>query len=223
MKTEELTIPEAIRRLFGGDVAQESPLLKNKAMSLVRNGLIAVRKESKVHRKAIFLQAGEEITLHNALVLNALFPDPKDVKRIFEDHQYRSQCAITIKRVFTDRGSLLGQAIQSKSSGKMASFLADTERDLRRELLPNPFRVLPQVALGENTTLLHALLAQATSLEPADSFLLAYLKGDWDKAQELSSQLSSTSPELHALKAEIDRKLYEAHEFSELLTYFRKK
>lgn len=221
--TEGLSIPDAIRKLFGIDVAKESPLLRNKAMSFVRNKLIAVRKERKVDRKALYLEAGQGNTLHNALVLNAVFPNPKDVKRIFEDYQYRSECAKVVKRLLTDRGSVLGQALQSKSSEQMDSFLSDTERDLRQELMPNPFQVLPQVALGDNTTLLHALLAQAASLEPADSFLLAYLNGDWEAAQGLSAQLSSASSELLAIKTEIDRKLNEAHEFSELLSFFRKK
>lgn len=221
--TEGLSIPDAIRKLFAIDVAKESPLLKNKAMSFVRNELIKVRTERKVDRKAVYLEAGQGNTLHNALVLNAVFPNPKDVKRIFKDDQYRSECATVVKRLLTDRGSVVGQALQSKSSEQMASFLADTERDLRQELMPNPFQVLPQVALGDNTTLLHALLAQAASLEPADSFLLAYLNGDWKAAQELSSQLASASTELLAIKTEIDRKLNEAHEFSELLSFFRKK
>ncbi|AXS81902.1 hypothetical protein D0851_01900 [Marinobacter sp. Arc7-DN-1] len=221
--TEGLSIPEAIRKLFGIDVAKESPLLKNKAMSFVRNKLIAVRTELKVDRKSVYLEADQSNALHNALILNAVFPNPKDVKRIFEDQQYRSQCATVVRRVLTDRGSVLGQALQSQSSEQMASFLANNERDLRRELMPNPFHVLPQVALGDNTTLLHALLAQAASLEPSDSFLLAYLNGDWETAQELSSQISSGSPELFALKTEIDRKLREAHEFSDLLDLFRNK
>lgn len=223
VNTEGLSIPDAIRKLFGVDVAKESPLLKNKAMSFVRNELIAVRKERKVDRKAVYLEANQGNTLHNALVLNAVFPNPKDVKRIFEDGQYRKECATVVRRLLTDRASVLGQALQSGSSEKMASFLADTERDLRRELMPNPFQVLPQVTLGENTTLLHALLAQAASLDPADSFLLAYMNGDWEAAQELSSRISSVSPELLAIKTEIDRKLNEAHEFSELLNVFRKK
>ena len=223
MDTEGLSIPEAIRRLFGVDVAKESPLLKNKAMSFVRNKLIAVRKEPKVDRKAVYLKAGQGHALHNALILNAVFPNPKDVKRIFEDERYRADCAAVVRRLLTDRGSVLGEALQSGSSDKMASFLADTERDLRQEWMPNPFQVLPQVALGDNTTLLHALLAQAASLEPADSFLLAYLNGDWEAAQKLSSQISSGTPELLAIKTEIDRKLNEAHEFSELLNFFRKK
>ena len=79
------------------------------------------------------------------------------------------------------------------------------------------------ISVGENTTLLHALLVQAASLEPTDSFLLAYLKGDWNAAQKLSSQLSSGSAELLTLKSEVDRKLAEAHEFSELLSSFRKR
>lgn len=223
VNTEGLSIPDAIRKLFGVDVAKESPLLKNKAMSFVRNELIAVRKERKVDRKAVYLAAGQENILHNALVLNAVFPNPKDVKRVFDDDQYRTECAAVVKRLLTDRASVLGQTLQSDSSEKMASFLADTERDLRQELMPNPFQVLPQVALGENTTLLHALLAQAASLDPADSFLLAYMNGDWEAAQELSSRISSVSPELLAIKTEIDRKLNEAYEFNDLLNFFRKK
>jgi len=218
---EGLSIPDAIRRLFGVDVAKESPFLKNKAMSFVRNKLIAVRKELKVDRKAVYLDAGQGIPLHNALILNAVFPNPKDVKKIFEDDQYRSKCAVTVRHILTDRDSVLGQTLQSKSAELLVSFLADTDRDLRQELIPNPFRVLPQVTLGENTTLLHALLAQAASLEPADSFLLAYLNGDWERAQKLSHEISSASPELRALKTEIDRKLKEAHEFSDLLNLFR--
>ncbi|MBU2874301.1 hypothetical protein [Marinobacter salexigens] len=221
--TEGLTVPEAIRKLFGVDVAKESHLLKDKATSFVRNGLIAVRKEQKVHRPAVYLESGQGVTLHNALVLNAVFPNPKDVKRIFEDDQYRNECANVVKSLLTNRESVVGQALQSGASDQMVALLADTERNLREEPIPNPFKVLPQVALGENTTLLHVLLVQAASLEPTDSFLLAYLNGDWDAAQELSSQLSSGSAELLALKTEVDRKLTEAREFSELLSFFRKR
>lgn len=223
VNTDGLTIPEAIRKLFGIDVAKESPLLKNKAMSFVRNKLIAVRKERKVQREAIYLEAGQGVALHNALVLNAVFSDPKDVKNIFEDHHYRSRCSETVRQVLGSRESLLGQAFQSSSAERLASFLADSGRDLRQEPVPNPFPVLPQVALSENTTLLHTLLAQAASLEPADSFLLAYLNGDWETAQRLSNEITPGSPELLALKSEIDRKFAEAHEFSDLLSFFRKK
>lgn len=221
--TEGLTIPQAIRQIFGVDVAKESPLLKNKANSFVRNGLITVRTENKVHRKAVYLCADQRVPLHNALILNAIFSDPKDVKKIFEDNACRVECAKTVRMFLSNRQSILGQAFESKLATELADCLENAEIDLRKELLPNPFSVLPQAALGNNTTLLHALLAQAAALEPADSFLLAYLNGDWDKAQKLSSDIDSDSSAILLLKSEIDRKIQEAKEFSELLGLFRKK
>lgn len=108
MGNRGLTIPEAIHKLFGINVAKESPLLKNKANSLVRNGLIEVERESKVQRSGVTLRAGQEIALHNALLLNAIFPDPKDVKRIFLDAQFRRECAELVVNVLKNRNSLLG-------------------------------------------------------------------------------------------------------------------
>ena len=66
MVSSKLTIPEAIRKLFDIDVAKDSPLLKNKANSLVRNGLIKVETEKIVQRKAVYLADGQLTVLHNA-------------------------------------------------------------------------------------------------------------------------------------------------------------
>lgn len=217
------TLPEAIVKLFGVHVAKESPLLKNKANSFIRNGLVAVEREARVQRDSVHLMPGQEVVLGNALVLNAIFPSTNNTKKIFEDSEYRLQCADTVRSLLKDRNSLLGQAFQSRAAEELIDFLYDLRRDLNTEPLPNPFSVLPQVALGNNSDLLHILLSQATALDPGDSFLLAYIKGDWERAQKLSSQISSGTPELLTLKAEIDRKIAEAHEFDDLLSFFRKK
>lgn len=223
MATKGLTVPEAIYRLFGINVAKESPYLKNKANSFIRNGLIAVEREQKVQRDGVYLKPGQEVTLGNALVLNAIFPSTSNTKEIFENSAYRLQCADTVRSLLKDRNSLLGQAFQSQAVEELIDFLSDPRRDLKSESLPNPFSVLPQVALGTNSDLLQVLLSQATALDPGDSFLLAYIEGDWDRAKNLSSQISSGTPELLALKAEVDRKLAEAHEFDDLLNFFRRK
>lgn len=217
------TIPEAIYKLFGVHVATESPFLKNKANSFVRNELVAVDRDPKVQRHGIYLKPGQESVLHNALILNAIFPNTSHTKKIFKNREYRLQCANTIKEILQNRNSLLGQAFQSNSVDELVTFLSDPRRDLYAELLPNPFSVLPQVALGNNSDLLYTLLSQATALDPGDSFLLAYIGGDWERAQSLSSQITSGTPELLALKAEVDRKLSEAREFDDLLNFFRKK
>lgn len=215
-----LTIPEAIRRLFDIDVAKESPLLKNKAMSLVRNGLIKVKKVPIVDRSATYLAEGQMTVLHNALLLNAVFHDPKDVKRIFENREYRTQCAETIRLLFTDQSSLLGVALRTPYALKLAEALAGN-LDLTIERLPNPFAVLPQVPLGRNLNLLQALLAQASSLAPADSMLLAYLRGDIAAAAEMAESLITEDTSVSALRKHILDKFNEASEFDELLEQFK--
>ena len=84
MIAKGLTIPEAIYKLFGVQVATESPFLKNKANSFVRNELITVDRDPKVQRDGIYLKPGQESVLHNALILNAIFPNTANTKKIFE-------------------------------------------------------------------------------------------------------------------------------------------
>lgn len=220
MSVERLTIPDAIRKLFGIDVAKESPLLKNKANSLVRNGLIKTETELIVHRKSVYLAKGQEIVLFNALLLNAVFPDPKDVKKVFFDTDYRQKAAITAKSVLLENKSLMGVAISHPDTRELISCL-EGAFDLFNEKLPNPFQMLPQVALGGEASLLHALLAQAASLSPADGLFFCFLKGDIAEANRLAQKIEADTPELNALKNTIESKYREAQEFDFLLDQFR--
>lgn len=221
MSAERLTVPDAIRKLFGIDVAKESPLLKNKANSLVRNGLIKTDTELIIHRKAVYLAAGQETVLFNALVLNAIFPDPKEVKKIFLNDKFRQQAAMTVKAVLTDTHSVVGVGLSHPNAYELIRCL-EGSFDLFKQRLPNPFNVLPQVALGEETGLLQALLAQAAALSPADGLLLSFLKGDIAEANRLAGRLDTENPELIALKNSVEAKFREAQEFDDLLDQFRK-
>lgn len=220
MSVDRLTIPDAIRKLFGIDVAKESPLLKTKANSLVRNGLIQIETELIVHRKAVYLIEGQETVLFNALVLNAFFPDPKDVKKVFDDDNYRRQAAAIVKSVLLDTQSVIGVAVSNPKSLELISCL-EGYFDLFCGRLPNPFQVLPQVALGDNTSLLHALLAQSASLSPADGLLMNYLNGDIVEANRLAQLIEPDTQELTALKNSVESKFREAQEFDSLLDQFR--
>lgn len=218
-----LTIPEAIDELFKINVSRESPLLKDKANSLVRNKLIKVERQEKVQRGSVYLAEGQLVVLHNALLLNAVFTDPKQVKKIFEDTAYRKECAAVLKSVFSSQNSLFGISISSKKSFELIHSLEceNSQNILYKEKLPNPFQQLPQVAMGSNTSLLCALLAQSSILAPADSLLLCFLKGEWQEASVFASQLSSDTPGLTMLQELINQKLKEAQEFDELLDFFR--
>jgi hypothetical protein len=215
-----LTISEAIRQLFGIDVASQSQLLKTKAESLVRNELIKIETEQKVQRRAKYLAPGQMTVLFNALLLNAVFHDPKDVKRIFEDKAYRQECAKAVRAMFGESNSLMGIAISNGKASEFTEALAGSF-DLYQQKLPNPFAVLPQLALGKNLSLLHALLAQSAAMAPADNLLLAYLQGDLDKAAQVASMMRSDNDAVNQLKRHVEKELRDAVEFDDLLGQFR--
>lgn len=214
-----LTIPDAIRRMFNVDVAKDSPLLKNKAMSMVRNGLIKTEEDLVVHRKTIYLAEGQEVVLFNALVLNAIFPDPKVVKAIFTDRTKRDSAILTLRDVLLSRTSLCGIALSNTEAIKLVLML-EGSTDLYKSRLPNPFQVLPQVALGENTNLMQALLVQASTLEPVDSILMAFFNGDIEMAYDLVNQIKHTGA-MSILAEVITAKYKESVKFDELLDFLR--
>ncbi|TMO79962.1 hypothetical protein CWC16_10195 [Pseudoalteromonas sp. S3776] len=216
-----MTVPDAIRFLFGIDVAKESTYLKDKANSLVRNKLIKVETELKVQRSTKRLADGQLDVLFNALLLNAIFHDPKDVKKIFEDKGFRYHCAVIVSQLFGESNSLLGIALSKTTAAEFANALA-SDCDLRKKRLPNPFAVMPQLALGKNLSLLHALLAQSALTSSTDNLLLAYLNNDIDKALALSRQLDTNNHSVKQLVEHITSRHKEAEEFDDLLGYFQK-
>lgn len=224
MTDSGLTVPDAIRKLFDIDVATQSVFLKNKAMSMVRNGLIKIAAKPKLddHRFPVYLADGQQlVVLFNALLLNAVFHDPKDVKKIFEDTSYRQNCAKVVSAMLGNRNSLMGITLNNPDALAFTKVLA-SDIDLYAHKLPNPFAVLPQLALGKNQNLLHALLVQSAALEPADNVLLAYIEGDLEKAARLAALMDSENDAINQIKRHLDKKLSEAIEFDELLDQFKK-
>ncbi|KPH96229.1 hypothetical protein AMS58_01295 [Pseudoalteromonas porphyrae] len=216
-----LTIPDAIRHLFEIDVAKESPYLKDKANSLVRNKLIKVNTEKVVQRSKQYLAEGQLDVLFNALLLNAIFTDPKDVKKIFEDRRFRAESVKTIKLLFAENNSLMGVALSNQKAVQFIDDLA-SEMDLYSVRLPNPFSTLPQLALGKNLSLLNALLTQSSLINPTDNLLLTYLNNDMNSALALSNQLKTNNSGVKQLIEHIHAQQKEAEEFDDLLDYFQK-
>jgi len=212
------SIPDTIRDLFQIDLASENKFLKDKANSFRRNKLLKVIEEERVQRKSVYLAPGQDIVLFNALLLNAVFPDPKYVKDIFEKPETRADATRTLKSLLMERTTVTGIALSSDQTGAMISAL-EGELDLYTEKLPNPFETLPQVVLGQNTNLLNALLAQASVLDPLDSVLAAYVSGDFDRACELADQLSDQSA-VGPLLALIRKQQVEFKRFKALLDDF---
>jgi hypothetical protein len=218
----DMTIPQAIKLLFDIKISSESPFLKDKANSFVRNGLVKVRIENKVQRKGKYLADKHQLdVLFNALVLNAIFPDPKHVQRIFNDAGFRRTCTQTVKAVFGEHNSLAGQALMSAEVDKLISIM-EGDDSLYQIRLPNPFTQLPQLAFGNNTGLLNVLLSQASSLNPIDSVIGTFIDGDFVKAQQLAVNMNEHTPGVKNIRLAIDQRLDVAIEFDELLDWFKK-
>ncbi|WP_137169437.1 hypothetical protein [Marinomonas sp. FW-1] len=221
MEPNYYSIPDALRFLFGSDILSQTPSLRTKANSFLRNGLLSSQSELIVHKNNNSIPETELDTLFNAMLLSAVFADSKEVKAIFCEPTKRQQCAEIVKAMFIRQHSLAGIALSSSEATAFVSCL-EGDFDLRAARLPNPFKTLPQVTLGSNGSLLRVLLAQAAVLEPMDSILMKYLDGEWLEAQALIRQLDTNVAGVAELKAEIDKKIHEAEEVDDLLDFMLK-
>ena len=220
MPGKRYTIPDALFELFGVRLAKESPALKNVIYSLIRNGVVAVDAQPRIARKALFVQEAQMPALHNAVLLQALFGSPRVVKGIFDDPSVRRKHAGLAGKLFFERDSLVGIGFRAKEAGEFVVAL-EGEFDLRQSYLPNPYEVLPQVVLGNNSGLLTAVLAQAGSLSRGDNMLLAYLQGDIATAHHLAETMGPARGELEILRRRVLDAYREAEEFDNLLDMMR--
>lgn len=211
-------IPEAIRSLFGIESSVDSKFLADKANSFQRNKLLKVHKESGVQRASVFIDEHQEVVLFNALLLSSVFTDPKYVKRIFEEQTTRTEAADTLRSMLLNRTSVCGIALASSETTRLVTSL-EGDFDLYKKKLPNPFAVLPQMSLGTNTSLLNALLAQASVLDPVDSVLAAWVAGDIENAYRLANEIDNSEPVAPFLEM-VKNRYHELQRFSKLLDDF---
>jgi hypothetical protein len=211
-----LTIPQALFKVFG--LRDEN--LRQIANTFVRNKLVAADKVAGVQRDAVFIRENQLATLHNAILLHAIFGNVKTVKAIFEDAPLRRKHAELAATVFHRRNSLLGVALLDERALALVTALGGA-LDLRREKLPNPFATLPQVAAESRNGLVTALLAQAGAISAGDSILLAYLQGDLALARERVLATENFPEDLLDLRRCILGDYQEAVDFDDLLDSLR--
>ena len=94
------SIPEALSSLFGSDILSQTPSLRTKANSFLRNGLLSSQSELIVHKNNNSIPETELDTLFNAMLLSAVFADSKEVKAICSEPTKRQQCAEIVKAMF---------------------------------------------------------------------------------------------------------------------------
>lgn len=219
MKYDGLSPPEAIRKLFSVELSEHKSF-KDLVYPLIRSkGFLVVHKEhmgagSNKHHLRIAEDSLNK--LHNAVLLQGFFTDSKRVKAIFTDRSKRMDAAEFLNISLAGRQSIVGIGIQSEALGQFIQALKSSI-SLSETRLPNPFYELPQLSIGNVTSVMQALLAQSAVLTDGETMMLYYLNGELEKAYEAASSLQTEHPVLSKYQSLIAQQYLEANEFDNLL------
>ncbi|HHC6596566.1 TPA: hypothetical protein ACN35L_001040 [Vibrio parahaemolyticus] len=219
MKYDGLSPPDAIRKLFSVELSEHKSF-KDLVYPLVRSkGFLIVNKEQMGigSEKNHLLIARESLNkFHNAVLLQGFFADSKRVKAIFTDRGKRMEAAEFLNVILAGRQSIIGVGIQSEALEQFINIMKSSV-SLSENRLPNPFYELPQLSIGNITSVMQALLAQSAVLSDGETMMLYYLNGDLEKAYEAASSLQTEHPVLSKYQSLISQQYLEANEFDNLL------
>ncbi|EQM41136.1 hypothetical protein D051_2703 [Vibrio parahaemolyticus VPCR-2010] len=211
--------PDAIRKLFSVELSEHKSF-KDLVYPLVRSkGFLIVNKEQMGigSEKNHLLIARESLNkFHNAVLLQGFFADSKRVKAIFTDSGKRMEAAEFLNVILAGRQSIIGVGIQSEALEQFINIMKSSV-SLSENRLPNPFYELPQLSIGNITSVMQALLAQSAVLSDGETMMLYYLNGDLEKAYEAASSLQTEHPVLSKYQSLISQQYLEANEFDNLL------
>ncbi|HCH0974136.1 TPA: hypothetical protein NKP41_005199 [Vibrio parahaemolyticus] len=216
MKYDGLSPPDAIRKLFSVELSEHKSF-KDLVYPLVRSkGFLIVNKEQMGigSEKNHLLIARESLNkFHNAVLLQGFFADSKRVKAIFTDSGKRMEAAEFLNVILAGRQSIIGVGIQSEALEQFINIMKSSV-SLSENRLPNPFYELPQLSIGNITSV---MLAQSAVLSDGETMMLYYLNGDLEKAYEAASSLQTEHPVLSKYQSLISQQYLEANEFDNLL------
>ena len=184
----------------------------------MRNGLVDYKAQLVVDRSSKRVYRDQYTTLHNAVLIQALLPDPKKVKQVFDDNEYRHEIAGVFNALLLERRSIVGISLIKPEVLRFLDTLSSSS-NLRTEKLANPFETLPQVIFGTSIDLLQTVLAQNVSQESGDAMMAHYLNGDLQAAVDASKKVDSSNPYLQQLIQHIQREYVNAREFDDLLDF----
>lgn len=224
-----LTLPQAVERLFGIQLAHHKAL-RNAVNTLVKAmkqaGVLQLNEEdisfTEGGRKRWSLPRSELDGLHNAIVLHGIFGDPKTVIRLFNQPALRRQHADWAGSLLLERQSVASLGLINKQLVDLLGMLKSAA-DLKLERLPNPFdNALPQMGLGDyGGNLLKAMACQTAALSMGDSMMVHYLNGDLGQAHTVAATLQTDNPLLLQYRQMILTAYEEARAFDDLLDTWR--
>ncbi|WP_143870666.1 hypothetical protein [Catenovulum sediminis] len=219
MKYDGLSPPDAIRKLFSVELSEHKsfkdlvyPLVRSKGFLIVNKVQMGIGSE-----KNHLLIARKSLNkFHNAVLLQGFFADSKRVKAIFGDSGKRMEAAEFLNVMLAGRQSIIGVGIQSEALDQFISIMK-SKVSLSKNRLPNPFYELPQLSIGNITSVMQTLLAQSAVLSDGETMMLYYLNGELEKAYEAASLLQTEHPVLSKYQSMITQQYIEANEFDNLL------
>lgn len=214
-----MAVALAIEKLFAIKLSKHAGL-KNKVNSLMRNGLIVYNDQLVVERKSRMVPRDQLTTLHNAVIIQSLLPDPKKVKKVFEDQAFRHDMAELFAALLLGRRSIVDISLLKPEVVRFLEILSSAE-SLREVKLANPFETLPQLVLDGPLDLIQAILAQNTSLSSGDAMMAHYLDGNLEAAWESAQKMNSDDPRLQQYRDLIAREYRAAKEFDDLLDFLQ--
>ncbi|MFN1620530.1 hypothetical protein [Vibrio rotiferianus] len=219
MKYDGLSPPDAIRTLFSVELSEHKsfkdlvyPLVRSKGFLIVNKKQMGIGSE-----KNHLLIARESLNkFYNAVLLQGFFADSKRVKAIFTDSSKRMEAAEFLNITLAGRQSIIGIGIQSEALEQFIKAM-QSSISLSESRLPNPFHELPQLSIGNVTSVMQALLAQSAVLTDGETMMLHYLNGELEKAYEAASLIQTEHPVLSKYQSLIIQQYLEANEFDNLL------
>ncbi|GAA5525296.1 hypothetical protein Maes01_01862 [Microbulbifer aestuariivivens] len=213
-----MSVAQAIEKLFGIKLTKHEGL-RNKVNSLMRNRVIVYNAQLIVERKSRGVPRDQLTTLHNAVIIQALLSDPKKVKRVFEEPNFRQEMVKLFSALLLERRSIVDISLLKPEVLKFLEVLSGTAC-LREVKLANPFETLPQLVLGP-MDLLQAILAQTASLSNGDAMMAHYLNGNLEAAWESAQKMNSNDPRLQQYRDLVAREYRAAKEFDDLLDFLQ--
>lgn len=222
MDDVSLPLAEAVKRLFPGVVLAKHKEFKNGITTVVNTAWFRVLKVPPKEgwtRQRIQVRPEQMTLLWNCILIHGLIPSSRTVGEVVNEPDRRASFASWAGDLLIGRQSVAAVGLLAP---ELTAFLEGLRTSpLREERLPNPFSVLPQIALGGKIGLLQAPLAQSAVLAQGDGMMRAYFDGDLAKAARLAAAIEPECGVLmqykHMILSEFDEVKRFSSAFAEML------
>lgn len=208
-------IAEAVALLFPGVKLSKHTEFKNGITTMVNSswfGAVKVPTKEGHQRDRILIPAEKMTLFWNCTLIHGLVPSSRTIGQVVGFSDKRQHFADWAHDLLVGRQTVAAVGLLTPELPAFLEGLRSAQLDSER--LPNPFSILPQLALGGKTGLLQAQLVQFSVLSQGDSMMKAYFDGDLAEAARLAEAMSAECSELIPYKLMILNEFEQRQRFS---------